>query len=521
MKKSISILMVLAILVSVLTACGGGQTSGSSQSGGPAATGTPSGGKDTFTVSIPAEVMTLHPLKVTDSWGAMVIANVHDPLVRLDEHGTIQPALAERWEVSPDGLAYTFYLRQGVTFHDGTPFTSADVKYTLERSMVEPTGMRFTNGMDHVEILDDYTCVLHMKIPLAATLNFLAQSNNDIVSETVINKIGDEEYKTNPCGTGPFIFDQWIPGDRIILKANENYYLGAPAIKTLTIRNIGDKSAALVALETGDIDACVEPSSGDKGTVEGNSDLAWYETPSAVFYSLEVNNRLAPFDNVLVRKALDMATDRDEIVALALDGQGTPAHMGISQYGAGWTDEVKNAPYDPEQAKQLLTEAGFPDGFTTNIYVRDDFMKKAGQVIQNQWAKVGVDVTVHVMERGALISDMSAAKLELPMSMATDLAFDAVIPLDTLYSTLTGDKGGANFSFWGDPEYDRLADLARGESDPVKRADYVKQALLIEKEQVPRIPLFFPIVSIAMNKDVKGLTQPYPTNLYYWYNIHW
>lgn len=517
MKKVLSIMLSVALLVTLFTSCTPKEV-GSESEDLPGGSGKEL--KDTFTVALPAEIMTLNPMKVTDSWGASAILNVHDPLVRLDENGKLLPALAESWKISDDGLEYTFYLRKNVTFHDGTTFTAKDVKYTLERAMTEPTGARFTAGFKSVEIINDYECILKIESPMAATLNYLAQANNCIVSESVMDKIGQDEYKTNPCGTGPFKFKEWIPGDRVIYTANEDYYLGAPAIKTLIVRNIGDKSASLIALETGDIDAIVEAASSDKQTVLSNPKLAWYETPSAVYYSLQLNNNKKPFDDVRVRRALDMAVNREEIIAIALDGQGAPAHIGISNYGNGYTDEIKNAPYDPEMAKTLLTEAGFPNGFKTNIYVRDDFMKKAGQVIQSNWAKIGVEAKVNVMERGALLLDMYDGKLEAPMSMATDLPFDGSLHLNTLDSRYQG-HNGANFSFYSNPEMDRLNKLQIGESDPAKRNEIIKEMLKIEKTDVPTIPLFYPVVNLVMNADVKGLESPYPTNIYFWYKIHW
>lgn len=534
MKKKLALLLVILIVANMIVACSPNETSQPEQEEQSNTEQTPDSSdsestqvevkKDTFTVAIPAEMMTLNPFKVTDSPGAMGILNTHDGLVRVNEYGEILPSLAERWELSEDQLSYTFYLRKDVTFHDGTPFTANDVKFSIEKNMTEPTGKRFTAGFKGVDVINDYECVLRLENPMAATINYLAIANNCIVSESAYNRIGEENYKTQPCGTGAFKFKEWIPGDRIIFEANENYFLGAPAIKTLIIRNINDKSAALVALETGDIDAMMEASTSDKETIKSNPDLAWYETPSTVFYSLQVNNKLKPFDDVRVRRAINMAINRDEIIAIALDGQGIEAHHGLSIYSNGYTEEVanevKNAPYDPEKAKALLAEAGYPDGFDTNIYVRDDFMKKAGLVIQSNLAEVGINAEVNVMERGALITDMQNGKLELPMSMATDMPFDASLHLNTLDSRYMG-ANGANFAFFSNPEFDRLNKLQFEENDPEKRNEYIKRALLLEKEEVPTVPLFFPVINLVMNSDVKGLTQPYPSNIYWWYNIHW
>lgn len=522
MKKSISIILMITLLTTIVIGCTPSNDQEVTENNGdvsPSVSDEPVT-KDTFIVAIPAEIMTLNPMKVNDSWGAMAILNVHDPLVRLDEYGELQPALAKDWEISDDGLEYTFYLQENVRYHDGTPFKAEDVKYTLERAMEEPSGRRFTAGFVGVDVIDDNTVVLKLENPMAATLNYLAQANNCIVSEDVMDKVGQDEYKSKPSGTGPFVFKEWIPGDRVIFTANEDYYLGAPAIKELTIRNINDKTASLVALETGDIDAIVEAASIDKETVLSNSELAWYEAPSAVYYSFQVNNKIKPFDDVRVRKALDMAINRDEVITIALDGQGIPAHIGISQYGNGYTDEVKNAPFDPEKAKALLAEAGYPNGFDTNMYVRDDFMKKTGEVVKNNWAAIGVNARIDVMERGALLTDMVGGRLELPMSMATDLPFDGSLHLNTLDSRYMGENG-ANYAFWSNSEFDKLNELQFGETDKAKRDEIIKEALLIEKAEVPAIPLFYPIINIAMNANVKGLEHPYPTNLYCWYNIHW
>lgn len=523
MKKKLVIMSVIVLFATIFTACTSGNngmetTSPQVEKTSPQVTETVK--SDTFTVSIPAEIMTLNPMKFADTWSGMAACNTHDTLVRADEFGEIQPALAESWEISEDGLEYTFQLRKGVTFHDGTPFTAKDVKYSIERAMTEPSARRFTVSFKNVDIVNDYECILNLENSMAATLNYLAVPCNSIISEEIINRIGEDEYATkNPCGTGPFIFKEWIPGDRIIFTANENYYLGAPSIKTLIIRNISDKSASLVALETGDIDAVVEASSSDKQTVLENPNLSWYETTSVVYYSLQVNNKIEPFNDVRVRKALDMAINRDEIIAIALEGQGLPATSGVSIYSFGYVDEIKNAPHNPEQAKALLTDAGYPDGFDTNIYVRDDFMQKAAQVIQSQWAKIGVNAQVHVMERGALMTDMMDGNLEIPMSMATDLPLDASLHLNTLDSRYFG-HNGANFTFWSDTEFDSLNIQQLKETNPSKRAEIIKKCLLIEKENVPAIPLFYHNVNIAMRADIKGLEQPYPTNVYFWYKLY-
>lgn len=508
MKKIVSLLIIISLLSTLLlTGCAKPEEN----------TGAPSNEENSFTFVLGYEITQLDPQEVAGSWDCLMVLNTHDPLVRLNPDGEIVPALAERWEVSEDGLEYTFYLRDNVKFQDGTPLKASDVKFSLERGMTKAPSKRFTEPFDSVEVVSDNVVKLIFKYPTAAALKYVTQGNNAIVSEKIMNEVGEEAYKKNPCGTGPFKLEKWIPGDRLILSANKDYYLGAPKIDTLVVRTITEKTTAMVALETGEVDAVLEIPAISKQSILDNPNLEYKETSGTAYWHIAFNNELPPFDNKLVRKAINMAIDRQEIIDVAMDGQGIPADISIHRNSAGFTDEVKRDEYNPEKAKELLKEAGYPNGFDTQIYVREDFTQKIGQVVQQQLSKIGIKLEVVVMERSALIADSDAGKLGMATFGSNDLFLDAALPLNALDSAYRGK--GSNFCFFSNEEYDRLNKLQIVERDPEKREEIIKQMLLIEKEEVPRAPLFFPITSIAYNKEFKGI-EVYGTGMYFLYDVY-
>ncbi len=500
--------LVLAVLL--LTACGGSNAGDSTSEGTTEQ-------RDTMTFVLGYEVTTMDPQKSPGVWDNLMIVNTHDPLVRMDSNGEIQPALAESWDISEDGMSYTFHLREGVQFQDGTPLKASDVKYSLERGMNEAQSKRFTQPFDHVEAVDDQTAVLYLKYPCAATLKYLAQGNNCIVSEEIMNKVGEDAYQNNPVGTGPYKVTEWVPGDHISLTANDNYYLGAPDIKNIVVRNISESTTAMVALETGDADVVLSVPAVSKQSVLNNENLEYKEKPSTAFWNIPLNVNIEPFDNKLVRQAMNLAVDRQEVIDLAMDGAGIVADEGINPSSTGYV-EVPRDPVDIEKAKALLAEAGYPDGFSTQLYVREDYTQKIGQVLQQQWAKIGVDVEIVVMERSALFEDADNGKLPMATFGSVDHILDASIPLDAMDSKNFG--AGSNYSFYSNPEYDELNAQQNAETDPEKRKEIIKEMLLILKEDVPRIPLFFQVNNIAYSKDITGV-ECYASSLYNFYEFKW
>lgn len=356
-------------------------------------------GKDSVTLC-----QTLEPTILDPSAGAaaaireVTYANIFEGLVALDRNSKLVPALAESWEASTDGLKYRFKLRRNATFHDGTPVTSADVKFSLERAVApdsknaqkwifEPIAAVATPAPDEVEIT--------LKAFAADFLEGLAWGDAVIFSEKSIGKAA-----TDPVGTGPYKFVRWNRGDRLMLERNESWWGGKPAIRAVTFRFIADPQAQVSALLAGDCDAhtnigaqeAVPQLMGDPklkvmvGRTEGETIVA-------------MNNAKAPLNDIRVRKALAMAIDRRLVNEGAISGFGTPIGSHFSPNHPAYLDLTGAAPFDPAKAKALLTEAGFPNGLTLSLRLPPPaYARRGGEIIAAMLGEIGVKATIEPLE---------------------------------------------------------------------------------------------------------------------------
>lgn len=515
MKRALALLLATLMLLTLFTGCGNSSSSGDTQQSG----GEEAPVRDSMTFALTQEPALLDPQLAGDSYSGMVILNLHDPLVRRDSTGTIVPALAESWETSEDGLSITFHLRQGVKFQDGSTMTAEDVAFSLNRAIEKPQAELFTTAFENCEVVDDSTVKLNMKYDEIAALQYLTQTNNCIVSKAYVEQVGDENYSGSPCGTGPYKLVDWQKGSKLIFEANEDYYLGAPAIKHLEIRILKEATTAMVALETGDVDMVMNLSALDVPAVKNNDDLAYYETESTSIWNLAFNTKVAPFDNPKVRQALAMAVNKEDIVNGAMDGGAKVANIILPEQTTGnpGSDSVETCAYDPAAAKELLAEAGYPNGFKTQICVREDYTKKIGSIVQSQWKEIGVDAEVTVMERAALLSDIKSGVLPCYTVGNVSMTTDASFLLGTLATVNIPDS---NFTFYSNPEYDALVDAQALEKDPEARKAIVQEALEMEARDVPRIVLFYTTSNIACDKDLNAKVYP-ASEGYFWHEWSW
>ena len=317
-------------------------------------------------------------------------ANVFEGLTRFGPDGQVLPGLAESWAVAPDGLSWEFTLRQGVSFHDGTPFTAEDVVFSFERAMADDS----TNaqkalfaGINSVNVIDDTTVEIALDAPKATLLSNLAWGDAAIVSPA-----SADTNKTHPIGTGPFKFSNWVQGDRIELVKNPDYW-GEPAkLDKVTFRFISDPTAAYAAMMAGDIDAypvfpapenlaqfAADPRfSVIVGTTEGETILA-------------MNNARVPFNDIRVREAVAHAIDREALIDGAMFGYGTPIGSHFAPHNPAYEDLTALSAYDPEKSKALLAEAGYPDGFKTTLTLPPpSYARRGGEIVASQLRAVGI-----------------------------------------------------------------------------------------------------------------------------------
>jgi peptide/nickel transport system substrate-binding protein len=431
-------------------------------------------------------------------------ANLFETLVKLDESGHIQPLLAKSWTVSPDGLTYTFQLQTGAKFHDGTPFTSADVKFSFDRARA-PTSTNAQKQifapMEAVETPDPATAIIRLKQPSGNFLYYLAWGDASIVSPGTA-----EANRANPVGTGPFRFRTWARGDRVELVRNPDYWGEKPKLETVTFRFIGDPQAQVAALRAGDLDAFP-----NLAAPELFADLQKDKRFTAIAGNTEgeivagMNNARKPFDDVRVRRALMHAIDRKALVEGAYSGIGQPIGSHFSPNHPAFVDTSGVLPYDPAKAKALLKEAGYEKGLSFTIKSPQmAYAARSAELMAAMFEEVGVEAKIVPTEFPAKwIEDVFKAK-NYDMTIVAHAE-----PLDIdIYARPT-----YYFSYKNERFNALMAEVAATADEAARNAKY-QEAERILADDVPALFLFqLPKLGV-WDARLKGLWQntPIPSN---------
>ena len=329
---------------------------------------------------------------------SVVYANVFEGLTRFAADGSILPALAESWTVSDDGLVYTFSLHSGVKFHDGSAMNSEDVKFSLDRARADGSTnaqKALFSGIDTVEALDSTTVRVTLSEPNGAFIFNMAWGDAVIVAEETI-----ADAKTNPVGTGPFVFTNWVQGDSITITKNTDYW-GTPArLNSATFKFISDPTAAFAALMAEDVDAFpIYPAPENLPQFKADSRFQVLIGSTEGETILSTNNKMPPFDNVKVREAMSHAIDRQAIIDGAMFGLGTPIGTHFAPHNPDYVDLTGQSNYDPALAISMLADAGYPDGFKTTLKLPPpSYARRGGEIIAAQLREVGIDVEISNLE---------------------------------------------------------------------------------------------------------------------------
>ena len=329
---------------------------------------------------------------------SVLYSNVFEGLTRFMGDGAVVAGLAESWEISADGCIYTFKLRDGVTFHDGTTMEATDVEFSLNRARAEDS----TNaqkglfaGITAVEAVDAHTVKVTLDKPNGNFLFNMAWGDAVIVAPESI-----ENIKQTPIGTGAFKFTNWVQGDKIELTRNDAYWGTAPALETATFKFISDPTAAFAAVMAEDVDVFSGfPAPENLPQFEADPRFQVLVGSTEGETILSTNNKMPPFDNVLVREALAHAIDRQAIVDGAMFGYGTPIGTHFAPHNPAYVDLTGDSAYDPEKAKELLAKAGFADGFETTLHLPPpSYARRGGEIIAAQLAEVGIKAEITNVE---------------------------------------------------------------------------------------------------------------------------
>ena len=380
----------------------------------------------TLVVAMAADPTGLDPEAVLNNTSGFVMATIFDSLVKYKPGSVeVEPGLAESWEASEDGLTYTFHLRKGVTFHDGTPFNGSNYIKTLKRLLVpkdDPYSIYKTGPVEsyiddtYGEVTsytapDENTVVFKFKESSAPFTTNLAMVWNGVPSPAAFEKYG-KDFRSHPVGTGPFIFKEWRPGDQIILEANPSYWNGKPKVDRLIFKEIPDSQAALLALKRGDVHIMADVGAQTIPAAKGDPNLVIMTQPGLAVSGVALPFDTKPFNDKRVRQALNYGIDKDAINKSLFGGYAETMTSPLPKAQWGFDPSLKGYPYDPAKAKQLLAEAGYPNGFETEFltYNSPRGYNSAGAdlavAIQGQLQKLGIKANVRKQEIGAYLAEI-------------------------------------------------------------------------------------------------------------------
>jgi peptide/nickel transport system substrate-binding protein len=469
----------------------------------------------------------MDPQRESAASGKMVLGNVFDRLVSLDSNMDIAPELAKDWDISDDGLTYTFYLEEGVTFHDGTPFNAEAVKFTFDRLIDPETGSTFFGdyGMiDSVAVIDDSTVEFTLGYPYGPFLRRLAMTEAGILSPTAVEELGPD-FSSHPVGAGPFIVDEWVSGERLVLVRNENYWQELPKLERVNFSFIAEEQARIAALLAGDtdFDTVIPPSL--LSMVEADPNMVIERGPSLFPEWVAFNVEKAPFDDVLVRRAAGYAMDIDTIIEEIYLGVGVRATQPVAPGVFGFDDTIEPIPYDPEMARDLLAQAGWEDTDGDGVVDKDgqkfsaEFLimavteiQRMAEAMQAYLADVGMEVDIVVEDWGAFLADCGAGNMNMFVLGQENPMGDADASLGYLFTCENVDV--SNYTRYCNPEFDRLVDEERRETDPEVREELLSEAINLVVDDAVQVPTFVRETLMAHNQKVKGFVL-HPSDTYF------
>jgi peptide/nickel transport system substrate-binding protein len=463
-------------------------------------------------VAIDVPPRTMDPAGSLADANMQVMRNIFDPLLtRRGGSGKLLPNLAEKWE-QLDLLRWKFYLKKGVKFTNGNSFTAADVKFTMDR-LKDPKCcaeyMDQGNMVDNIEIIDDQTLIIKTSKPVAwfdQTLDIVFIMDKESTESRDPGEVG-----LKPIGTGPYKLVEWVKGSYLKLEANEDYWRGAPSIKLIDYRPVKESATRFAAVVSGKVDfmSGIPVELYDK--LVQNPKIEVVRKPGRRTIHLQVTNRPGtPMADIRVRKAMYMAINEDEIIAKIMRGHASPAAQMPDSAANGYNENIKRLPYDPAQAKKLLAEAGYPDGFELTLsgpndrYINDE---KICEAVAKYWAKVGIKAKFDVKPKAVYFPECVKGGLDVALLGWLDNAYDLSFTFGYLAQTRNTEKGTGswNATNFSDPDIDKgLEETAKILDRPKRTQALQKLNRLAQDEKVNVIPLHYNVNTYALRK-AKGI----------------
>jgi peptide/nickel transport system substrate-binding protein len=459
-----------------------------------------------------------------------VISNVLEGLVKYNP-GTVDliPLLAtevpslDNGGITQDGLTYTFKLRQGVKFHDGSDFNAAALKTSYQRLYDKSfqyydstnTSGFFLTGLTAVDAVDDYTIKFTLSAPNAAFMELSNIYAGRAMSAKAIQEQPATQWSEMGAGTGPFVVKSWEKGVKVELARNENYWGTKPALQTLIFRPIPEPTARVAALLNGEVDMIVVVPPDSIQAIKDNADLTYEQGPSLHYWFIQLNTKVKPFDDVRVRQAVNYAVDKEGLTRDVLQGSAVPATQPMPAANWSYNPNVAGYPYDPEKAKSLLAEAGYGDGFKTNMIIPQSgsgmmVPVQMNEFIQGNLLDVGIDVQIQSFEWVSYLGIWAQGlNDQVTMGNQSIMASEPYVANFLLSGGFTPSSGGWNIGYYENAEVDKLLADALVTADKEQRKQLYYQAWDKITADAPWIFVCNDLQPMAFKKTVQGyVTNP-------------
>lgn len=504
LKRILAMTLALTMML-VLVACGGSGDDANTE------------GRDDLVIAMAGEPPTLDPAKHTSIAASCVADCVFQRLIvhNYADDG-IYPGIASEWTISEDGLTYDFICRDDFVFHDGTPVTMDDIVFSVKRHIESAWQSVFFETIESVEAVDE----THLRLHLSKRDNNLLYYIGDycsIVPKALV-EADEESFARNPVGCGPYKFVGWSSGIEIKLEADPNYVYGEAAIKNVTYRFISDSSTAMVALETGDIDAYMTLSGADFEQARGIKGVTLDTCASNIANFLGVNADSGILQDKRVRQAISYAIDRAALIEGAEYGEAVICNNGFCMDGQMGARADRTAIVrDVEKAKALLADAGYADGFSVTLKCQSTKARHA-EIIQADLKAVGIDVSIVQLENAAFFADLANGNTELFLVGSGQYTPD---PSSNFKYTFRSDAfENGNYGHLANAEVDALITAGEEETDTAKRQEIYEKCVDLVEEEACMNTMYWSMASFAHDSDLMG-TQATPIGVYLPYDYYW
>lgn len=475
-KKSLWGIGVLLLFVLAITGCGNKENTTNK----------------TFVYALQADARSLDPHVSTDASSSNSMnKKVYETLVTIDKENKIAPLLATEWK-QLDPVTWEFTLRKGVKFHDGSDFNAQAVKTSFER-LLDPEVKRnrrsVLQAIKEIKVISDDKVQIITDGAYAPLLLHLSTPAGSIMSPKAIeaDAKGEKTLAQNPVGTGPFKFISWTKGDNITLARNENYWGAKPEMAKVILKVVPEDATRIAMVKTGEAQAADQVPVTDTERISKDSNMNLIRTSIYRTEFISFNTERAPFNNPKVREAISQAIDYEGLIKGVYNGVGSSGVSSMGPQVFGHSPNLKPYEYNIENAKKLLADAGYPDGFKATLYVPDRKIRvKMAEVLQAQLKPLGIDIEIHSLEQGAYYKETEEGKQDFCIDGWSNQTGDADLSLTPVFGS-EGIKTGQNIARYNNPKVDQLLDQARREIDPEKRKQLYYQVQEIVREDIPII----------------------------------